>query len=402
MILIVLLQLVLRAPGTVHTPRLELRSVHLLMCLAVIYVAASAIAAGTLTSEAGFLALIDKFGVTPYLMFLVAPAVFAGRRERNLLLVTLVGLGAYLGLTAIFESVGPHSLIFPRYILNVDEALSGERAGGPFQSSVAEGFSTFACAVAAAIAFAQWHNQRRRYVAGFVTVVCVFGCFVTLERGVWIAAIAAAIVTALATPTGRRWLIPGALACTVTIGGALVLSSNLATKTSTRVSTQRSVWDRQNQTAAGLRMIEARPLFGFGWNRYRTDSLEYFRQASDYPMTGYNTLERSEPLHDSYLAYAVELGLIGALLWIASLLWGVGISLFNRRHAALRPWRLGLLAIATFFLVVGLFNPYQAPFPVLLLWVWAAVALGSEPLSTQARRARTLAGVPRSNLVWVT
>jgi putative inorganic carbon (hco3(-)) transporter len=395
LIALVLLAVFLRAPGIAHTPRLQLRNVHLLMCLALVYVLASAAASGTLTTETGFLSLLDQFGGVPYLMFLLAPAIFAGRRERSLLLGTLVGLGAYLGVTAICESLGPHSLVFPSYIVRVDELLPEGRAGGPFQSSVAEGFATFACAVAAAIAVTQWRERRSRYFAAIVAAACMLGCFLTLERGVWVAAIAGITATALMTQTGRRLLLPGALACTLVIGAALLLSPALASRTSTRVGDQASVWARQDQTAAGLRMVAAKPLFGFGWGGFTSHSLEYFRQASDHPMTGYSqggieTAERRVPLHDTYLSYAVELGLVGALLWLASLFWGVGGAIFSAGAPELRPWKLGLIAIAVFFLVVSVVNPYQGPFPVLLLWTWAGVALGSMPLPVQARRAATV------------
>ena len=126
LILIVVAQFLLRAPGVANTPPLKLRNVHLLLGLTVIYVLGSAAAAGTLGSETGILSLLDQMGAIPFLMFLVAPAVFAGERERELLLRTLVGLGAYLGAVAIFESLGPHALVFPRYILNVDSAISEE------------------------------------------------------------------------------------------------------------------------------------------------------------------------------------------------------------------------------------------------------------------------------------
>jgi O-antigen ligase len=394
LVVLVLLQFILRAPGVAHMPRLQIRNVHLLMCLTVVYVLASAIASGTLTTSSGFVSLIDMFGVAPYLMFLIAPAVFSGRRERDLLLVTLVALGAYLGLTAIFESVGPHGLVFPRYIVRVDAELPDERAGGPFQSSVVEGFANYACAVAAAIAFTQWRTQRRRYLAALVAGVCIFGCFVTLERGVWIAAVAGTVVAALATRTGRRWLAPAALACALGIGTALAVSPGLSHKTSTRVGDQTSVWARQNQTSAGLRMVDAKPLFGFGWDRYKPDSLEYFRQAGEYPQDGYmlsegvGSFEAPLPLHDTYLSFAVELGVVGALLWLASLLCGVGGAIVGRGSAQLRPWKLGLLAIAVFYLVVAFVDPHEQAFSLLVLWIWAGLALGGEPLAAQVRRAK--------------
>jgi putative inorganic carbon (HCO3(-)) transporter len=397
LLVVVLLMFFLRAPGVAHSPRLQIKPLHLLLGLTILYIVGSAAVAGTLGVEVSMLGLIDRVGIAPYLLFLVAPAVFSGERERNMLLVTLVGLGAYLGLTAIFESLGPHSLVFPHYIVQADLELRGERAGGPFQSSVSDGSANFACAVAALIAFTKWQGLRRRYFAAAVSVICLFGCFLTLERGVWIAAVVAAVVAAAVTRQGRRWIVPGLLASALLVGGGLTLSSGLASKTSSRVSDELSVWDRENQTQAGLRMFEAKPLLGFGWNRYESDSPEYFRQSPNYPLTGISTPQQLRPLHESYLSYLVEIGLVGTVLVLGSLIWGIGEGVLSPGGAELRPWKLGLLAVGTFVLVVGIFNPYEAPFPVLLLWAWVGVAFG-----TPARRWRTKPQPQpvRSELAW--
>ena len=401
LIVIVLLQFLLRAPGVAHVPPLRMRNVHLLMGLAILYVLASAVAAGTLSKEASTLNLLDQFGVVPFVAFLLSPSIFSGARERNMLLGTLVGLGVYLGFTAIFESLGPHALVFPRYILRVDTELPGERAGGPFQSSIAEGFATFSCAVAAAIAFVRWRGRRARYCAVIAAAVSLAGCFLTLERGVWIGAVAGTVVAALITRTGRRWLIPGVLICAIALGGALVASSGLAAKTSNRVNDQTSVWARQNQISAGLRMLETKPLFGFGWNTFETDSLEYFREAPTYPLNGYSlssytSVGKPLPLHETYLAYAVELGLVGLLLWLAVALWGLGSTIASPGSAELRLWKLGLLAIVICFFAIALVNPYQSPFAVLLLWAWAGVAVG--PTAVPIREPNIRAALLESSL----
>jgi putative inorganic carbon (hco3(-)) transporter len=369
----------LRAPGVARLPRVKLKNIHFLLVLTLLYVLTSAAVSGTLTSEVSLLGLFDRIGIIPYMLFLLAPAIFSGKRERAWLLGGFIAVGLYLGLTAIFESLGPHALVFPHYILTADSELQGERAAGPFQSTVSEGSATFGCAVAAVMAFREWHRRPWRYLAIFVGVICGFACFLTLERGVWIAAVAAASAAALATRKGRRLLLPALLSCALVIGGALLVSPKLAAKTSTRVTRKVSVWDRQNQTLAGLRMVEAKPLLGFGWSRYTSDSSEYFRQAAGYPLVGSSTPSLPRPLHDSYLSYAVELGLLGTALWFGTLLWAVVGAIVAPGPPELHPWKVGLIAIAVFFLVVGFFDPYQAAYPVLVLWMWAGVALGSSP-----------------------
>jgi hypothetical protein len=379
---LVICQCLLRSPGTIHMPRLQLRNVHLLMALTIVYALGSAAAAHTLTTEKGFLALWDILGVMPFLSFLVAPAVFAGRREREWLLITLLGLGAYLGITAIFEILGPHSLVFPRYIVESDAATPGVlRAGGPFQAAVAEGCATFVCAVAAVIAYGLWGRQRKRWLAAAAGLASITGCFLTLERGVWLAAILASVAAALATRAGRRWLLPGFLVATIVLGGALALSSTLSNSASERAGDQRSIWDRENQIAAGSRMLAAKPLLGFGWNRFPADSRDYYRQQFTYPLTGYvpgiaiGEPQTPQPLHSAYLSYAVELGLIGALLWLAALLWAIGEGVFARGPAELRPWKLGLIAVAVFVLAVIAVNPHEPPFAFVIVLTWAGVAL---------------------------
>jgi len=381
---LVVCQCLLRAPGTATMPRLRLRSVHLLMALTLLYAIGSAAAAGTLGSEKGFLGLWDTLGVMPYLLFLIAPAVFHGRRERELLLITLLCLGTYLGVTAIFEILGPRSLVFPRYIVTSDAITPGVlRAGGPFQNAVAEGCATYVCAVAAAIAFGLWRGQRRRWFAAAAGLAALAGCFLTLERGVWMAALLASVAVALATRGGRRLLVPALVAGALVLGGALAVSSTLSSSAGERANDQRSVWDRETQISAGLRMVEAKPLLGFGWNRYGSDSGDYFRQPFTYPMSGYlpgsliGTAETPQPLHSTYLAYAVELGLLGMVLWLASLLWAVGEGVFSRGPAAMRPWKLGLAAVAIFVLTVITINPHEPPFAFVIVMVWAGVAMAA-------------------------
>ena len=385
LIVLALLALALHAPGAAGLPRPRVRDVHLLLAATVLYATASAAAAGTLGGESAIFDLLDRLGAIPFLMLLIAPVVFAGARERDLLLATLVGLGAYLGVTALFETVGPHGLVFPRYIVASDALDPFTQAGGPFREPISEGFACFACGTAAAIACWKWRARRWRFLAGVVVALCALGSFLTLERGVWIAAAAGIVAAALAAPALRRRLLPAVVVCALLIGGALIAFPSLAGHASERAADQTSVWDRQNQTDTALRMIKARPLFGFGWDNYENVSIGYFRQAPSYPMTGFSDSNVPLPLHDTYLSNAVELGLVGLALWIACLCWGLGGAIFSRGPEELRPWKLGLLALSVFFCVLAAFDPLQQNFTQLLLWTWAGLCLAGLPASAQRR-----------------
>ena len=151
------------------------------------------------------------------------------------------------------------------------------------------GFACFACAVAALIALRQWRRRWGRRLALLVAAACLFGCFLTLERGVWIATILATVARGAGdTDRGGAGSSPGVAICAVALIGVFALSPGaFAKRVGQRATYKQSLWDRQNQTAAGLRMVKARPLFGFGLGRYEAESVDYFRQPSDYPMTGY-------------------------------------------------------------------------------------------------------------------
>jgi putative inorganic carbon (hco3(-)) transporter len=139
------------------------------------------------------------------------------------------------------------------------------------------------------------------------------------------------------------------------------------------------LWDRKNSNAAALRMIDAKPLFGFGWGRFASDSPDYYRQAFDYPLTGVRNV------HNVYLANAVELGLLGGGLWLLACLVAIGGAIMRRGPPPLRDWRIGLIAVAVSYAVVGMTTPLGYPFSALLMWTWAGLVWGERrPFSVGA------------------
>ena len=359
---------VLRAPPIASRPPLRLPGIQWFLGLAVAYVLGSALVAGTLTERPAFFKIVDAFGILPFLTFLVAPVVFATRRYRAVLLGTLVALGAYLGLTTLFETARVDSLVFPRYILDPAYGIHAGRGRGPFVDAVANGLALYTCAVACAVALATWRRPSHRILAAGVGLLCLVGTFLCLQRSVWIGAALGTAVAMVATRGARRYLLPVVVATTIGILVATALVPGLSERVTGRVQQGETLWDRENLARAAVNMIEARPLLGFGWGRFTRESADYFEQAPGYPLTS-----TASPVHNTPLGYGAELGLIGLTLWLLALLCGVGAALAPRGPPDLILWRAALLAVATALLVVINAVPPTA-WPNRSLWLLAGVA----------------------------
>lgn len=363
-----LLALLVTTARSAERPTIRAAGIHILLVVVAVYALLSALWAGSFSDSAALFALLDRLGFIPFAMFAVAPIAYRTARQRAILLGGLVGLGGYLGLTALFETVGFDAGVFPRYILNPDVGIHVERARGPFVEAAANGLALFVCAVAALIAYATWKNRNHRWVAAAVAVLCLMGTVFTLTRAIWLSAVVAGVLTLLAHRQLRRYTLPAVGVGALAVLAALALVPSLSGDAQSRTADQRPVWDRLNMMTAGQNMVEERPLFGFGWYRAHIEIPDYFEQNEDFPVTG-SGLE----IHNVYLSNAVELGLVGVTLWLAALLIAVGGAALRRGPPELRLWRIGMLAIAAQWLIVANFVPLFFPFATLILWLWAGV-----------------------------
>jgi putative inorganic carbon (HCO3(-)) transporter len=364
-----IVSVLLRSPPVAFRPPLRISGAHCLLALALIYALLSAFVAGTLLDRGGFLLILDTFGILPFLTFLVAPVAFSTAAHRRVLLGTLVALGAYVGLTVLFDMAQLDALVFPRYILDPNAGLHPGRGRGPFVDPVACGLALYTCAVACGIAIASWKTRSMRAVAVGVGLLCAVGAFLSLERSVWIGAVAGTATAMLAIRGLRRYFVAVVVAVAVTIVATLTLIPGLSERVADRANDRGTLWDRRNLDRAGLNMVKARPLTGFGWGGFLEYGEDFFEQSPDYPLTA----SKGIGLHNTPLTYAVELGLIGLTLWLLGLLFGVGSALAARGPPDLLSWRVGLLAVAVATLVVLNAVPPTA-WPNRALWLLAGAA----------------------------
>lgn len=364
--------LALRSPAARDRPLFQLRTVHLLMAATFVWAVGSGIAAQTLNETDTLFFLADRIAV-PFGVFALAPLAFRTSRHRAGFIAALVGFGAYLGATALFETVGPDALVVPAFIR--DSGFQVERAQGPFAETTANGVALFTCAVASAIAISTWESRRWRIAAWVVLVLCVLGLLFTLTRSVWIAAVVATGLTLGFVPRLRSYLLPSLVAGVAVVLVTFNVVPRFETSVKERTSNQLTVWERRNVNAAAIEMVSHRPLVGFGLGTFNERNAEYFPLLDDVPQVV--TVETTQiSIHNVFLLFAVEQGLIGVALLLATLLAAVGSALFSRGPPDLRPWRIGLFAIAAYWIVAASFSPLGQVFPDLIVWVWAGILLG--------------------------
>jgi O-antigen ligase len=340
--------------------------------------------------DVAFFRMLDRFGLLPFFMFAVAPVAFRTRRQRRILLGTLIVVGAYVGFVTWAEAFKVDALVWPKYILDETIGITHGRGRGPFAAADANGLTLLACAIAAMIGAREWRNRWVRAACVAVVMLGVGGTFLTLTRSVWIGTAAAGIVTMLSFRQLRPWIAGATAAVAASVMLSLAVVPGLAQRADERQHEERPVWDRKNSNKAALRMLADRPLLGFGWDEYTAKNSKYFIQDKNYPLTG-----QRYPLHNVYLSNAVELGVLGAAVWLAAVLACIGGAIARRAPPELTPWRMGLLAIGVQWVAVSALAPFPYTFPNLLLWTWAGVVSGLRPEQLAAAPVMLRRAVPQ-------
>ncbi len=349
--------------------RLLLRPVHVFAIAILALATWSAYEHGTLGTSLGFYALLDRLAV-PFLTFALSPVIFSTPARRDLLLRCLVVIGLYLGATAIFEMIGPRSLVFPRFILDPNVGIQFGRARGPFTESEADGLAMAQCGFAAAFAATRlpgWWKALSRIAVG----LCALGALLTLTRSVWVGTTLGVLLVCVLTRGLRKYLLPIVAVTALVVTLALATVPGLRDKAFSRATTQRSVYDRQNTDAAALRVIERHPLTGVGWLRFIDVNQDYVRQARGYPITNIKI-----EVHNVPLSRAAELGIPGGALWLLSVLAGPCLVFLRRTPMGdLAGWRVASIGGTGAWLVVIMLSPTPYPLPNLLVWLESGIAL---------------------------
>ena len=158
-----------------------------------------------------------------------------------------------------------------------------------------------------------------RSILLFTTGFGAVGVFLSFSRGSWLGGLAAAIGLLFMYPkvTVRLTVI---LLIVMSILGSGVLSKQMVFAQE-RMNSEDTANDRWVIWDAGLQMIEAKPLFGWGYETYTLYAWQFQRRVNNY------VAANPHASHNSYIAIAAELGLPGFFLFAFPVLWWLTLTL---------------------------------------------------------------------------
>ncbi len=224
--------------------------------------------------------------------------------------------GAYLSLTAVFEITKQWSLVFPAFIGDPKIGIHFGRARGPMLNSVRLGMCM--CASFAIL----WAYPICRYpraywawaLAGVLTPLYLVGIFLTYTRSIWMAAMAIVVVLVLTLLHGKARITTVGLMFFAGLLGGLIVGPNLVAfkREYSAAETLESTRMRGAFAYVSWKMIQDRPLMGYGFNQFQV----YNRSYLDDRTTNIRLESiRGYVHHNSFLSLLTDLGLIGGILF---------------------------------------------------------------------------------------
>ncbi len=261
------------------------------------------------------------------------------------LMTGLAVLGLYLGFTAVCETLGLWSLVFPRYIADPDLGLHFGRARGPGLNSVSMGMHLAVCAGAAWLLIPKSSRPMQLFWLGGC-VLMSFGTLLSMTRSTW-AGLAAAAVTIICLQLPKPWRRTAFIGTCVVGGLLLVVGKDAIVGLEREDSAEVSAHSAQQRLAfiqVSGQMFSDHPLWGVGFGRYYDKKMPYLNDRRQW-----FELESIRPLHhhNTFLSILVETGMLGLTAFLAMLAgfgW-VGWRLAHDPNVGSECNRLGLLLV---------------------------------------------------------
>lgn len=249
----------------------------------------------------------------PLAAYVIGRQALADTRSIRALMWFLVWLGLYMAVICLMQRFGGRSLVFPRQIVDASLGVNPERSRGPLLNSAADGI-IMDFSLAAALFMGQLREVRHRWIALVTAVLLPLGIFTTQTRAIYLGAAVVVLGGVMFARGYRRWyayLLAAAVAV-IAVNYQTFLSSD---RTQGGVTSAGEVESRLNDWATAIWAFEHKPAFGWGIARFPEVNTTYHQAwpGVDWQL-GWGYLS-----HNTHLAFAAELGMVGVLIWVAVL-----------------------------------------------------------------------------------
>ena len=318
-----------------------IKKVEIAMILLCVYILFSMIFAGTgyVKGKGLFLTFLLNAYVVPFLIYFFVKNLVTNEQEIRKIFIFFTIFGLYLGLTGIFEMFRLDFLVFPEYIMDHKIGIHWGRARGPF---VQAGVNAMVISMIIFMSFYLLQLEKKKW-AKFFIFVSLISMLVTLvltySRGSWLSFLLASLFVIRFFPSLRKAFIFFSVVVFLIIAVQISMNqfqikhvqegqqffSRLTVEEAVteRLTSTTSIFSRINVYATAGRMFLAKPIFGFGYNKFKEEQSEYFVPIEGIPFN----ITEGISMHNMYGMILMEFGLIGLSLYLYILIYFIKINI---------------------------------------------------------------------------
>jgi O-antigen ligase len=295
------------------------------------------------------------FNYNPFVIFILAKSIPHSRRKLEFLSFVFFAVGAYLAINGIFERFGPHTLVWPKYILDPSIGIQFGRTRGSFASSEALGQ-----AVTTSFLFYTLNINRIKGIklcwACLMMLVISVVIYATNQRTAWISFGLCLVLLAITKTEMRR--VGKVFVGLILLGFFGGVTSHFsfwgdATLFSRR---QNTVDYRKVNDLTTLEMGKANPIFGIGFGNFLSAWPKYLQT-----IPGNDINDLSDGNHNTYLGLFAETGLVGLIPYmvIFYFMFRVGLHVYRKGEGFEREFSLVFLLVVMIYIFGGNVGDYR-------------------------------------------
>ncbi len=248
--------------------------------------------------------------VIPFSILFITKNVIGDINKAKKLIIFFIIIGIYLAVIGIFEHYQFYSLIFPKYIADINYGIHLGRARGPFGNAAVNGLVLSMCLFLSIWYLKHVVNKYVKFMLLVSMVISLLAIYFTFTRSAWLSLLVASLIVYKYFPRCRKSysiIFLFVIVLSIFKWGSFLTSDRL----SGGVLIENPIYDRINLYGASIRMITEKPIFGFGLNSFQNESIKYFHKIPDIPFTGVGLIP-----HDTFIGVLVELGIVGMLIYL--------------------------------------------------------------------------------------